>query len=199
MARAARQALLTSLLSAALMGGAIGSARAQVFIEGSTSFDAGFFTYSFSVFNNTPVDLATFSLNVPVNSDLVNLSAPVGFLAFYEPNPGLDGTIPGRVDFLADTQTIPSLGTVGGFSFQSPSLFTPSGFEALDLNGVQFTPPGATNFPGTTALIAAPEPSTLGFLALGGALPFGMAALRRSNVRSAVVIRLRRRRRACRF
>lgn len=81
-------------------------ARAQsVLVNGTRTGNAGLFTYNFAVTNNTAVDLATFSLSIPVNTSLVSLTAPSGFLAFYEPNPQGDGSVPGSVDFLGDTGT----------------------------------------------------------------------------------------------
>lgn len=159
-----------------------GIARAQsVLVNGTRTGNAGLFTYNFAVTNNTAVDLVTFSLSIPVNTSLVSLTAPSGFLAFYEPNPQGDGSVPGSVDFLGDTGTIAPRTTLPGFSFQSTSAFTPFSLTLLDINGRSYMASGsAVNFPGITTIVAAPEPGTLGLLILASVPVAAVARRRRS-------------------
>jgi hypothetical protein len=138
---------------------AMKSAQAQVSITGTRT---GAFTYSFSVFNGTLTDLATFSLDIPANMVLTTLTAPSGFLTAYE-------QALGRVDFLADTSAFTAGATTTGFSFQSIVLFSPSTYTVLNNNGIEYQQPSSgVVFPGATTLVAAPEPATLTLLALMG-------------------------------
>jgi hypothetical protein len=178
---------LTTL--AALVLAPTQKAHAQVQVTGSQT---GAFVYSFSVFNDTATPLAVLSLDIPVNTTLTNLTAPTGFFIAYDPNPALDGSVPGRVDFLEDadpltTATFDAFTTISGFSFESTSSFAPSTYVSLDLNGLSYTPsaPGVV-FPGTTTLTAAPEPGTLPLLVLAG-LP-ALALLQRRNCRRAALL-----------
>ncbi|WP_395089743.1 PEP-CTERM sorting domain-containing protein [Armatimonas sp.] len=165
------------------------AAQAQVTVTGSQT---GAFIYSFSVFNGTPIPLAVLSLDIPVNTMLTNLTAPTGFFIAYDPNPALDGSAPGRVDFLEDadpmtTATFDAFTTIAGFSFESTSTFAPSTYVALDLNGLSYTPNTVgVVFPGTTTLNAAPEPGTLSLFVLAG-LP-ALALLQRRNRRRAAIL-----------
>jgi hypothetical protein len=153
------------------------AAHAQVSVVGNRT---GSFTYTFSVINSTSVALAALSLDIPVNSTLTNLTAPTGFFIAYDPNPALDGSLPGRVDFLEDAdpltlQSFDAFTTIAGFSFESASSFAPSTYVGLNINGTEYQPgPGGVVFPGSTVLVAAPEPGTLSLLALAGLPLFGL-------------------------
>jgi hypothetical protein len=180
---------LLALVSTALVALAcLPSAQAQVTVTGTRT---GAFVYSFSVFNGTSVPLAALSLDVPANSALTNFTAPTGFFIAYDPNPALDGSVPGRVDFLEDADPLTTASfdiftTIAGFSFQSTSSFAPSTYVALDLSGREYNPNRAgVLFPGTTTLVAAPEPGTLSLLAVVG-LP-ALALLQRRNRRAALL------------
>ncbi len=149
----------------------IQTAHAQVDITGTRT---GAFVYTFSVFNGGAAPLAALSLDIPVNSALTNLIAPTGFLIVYDADPALDGSLPGRIDFLEDAdpftpQSFDIATLISGFSFESTSSFAPSTYESLDINGMSYVPPpGGVIFPGTTTLTAAPEPGTLALLTLAG-------------------------------
>lgn len=148
----------------------IQTAHAQVDVTGTRT---GAFVYTFSVFNGSAATLAALSLNIPVNSVLTNLMAPTGFLITYDADPALDGSLPGRVDFLEDAdpltpQAFDVFTTISGFSFESVTSFAPSTYVSLDVNGMSYVPPpGGVTFPGTTTLTA-PEPGTLALITLAG-------------------------------
>ena len=164
-----RQLALVSVTLLALVP--IQTAHAQVDITGTRT---GAFVYTFSVFNGSNATLAALSLDIPVNSVLTNLMAPTGFLITYDADPALDGSLPGRVDFLEDAdpltpQAFDVFTTISGFSFESVSSFAPSTYVSLDLNGTTYLPPpGGVTFPGMTTLTAAPEPGTLALITLAG-------------------------------
>ncbi|WP_309714220.1 PEP-CTERM sorting domain-containing protein [Armatimonas sp.] len=164
-----RQLALVSVTLLALVP--LQAAHAQVNVTGTRT---GSFVYTFSVFNGSNATLAALSLDIPVNSTLTNLVAPTGFLIAYDANPALDGSLPGRVDFLEDAdpftlQAFDMLTTISGFSFESGSSFAPSTYVGLDINGTSYLPPpGGVTFPGVTVLTAAPEPGTLALITLAG-------------------------------
>lgn len=155
-------------------------AHAQVSIVGTRTGSLGSFTYSFDIINNTSVDLAALSLDIPTNSILTNFVAPTGFFIAYDPNPALDGSLAGRVDFLEDAdpltpQTFAAFSTIMGFRFDSATSFSPSTYVGLNINGAAYQPgPGGVVFPGTTVLVTAPEPGTLSLMALAGIPLFGL-------------------------
>jgi hypothetical protein len=101
-------------------------------------------------------------MDIPANTMITNLMAPAGFLSAYEQSIG-------RLDFLADTSAFTAGATTSGFSFDSATLLSPTTYTALNNNGIEYQQPSTgVTFPGTTVLVAAPEPTTLALIALMG-------------------------------
>lgn len=158
----ARPGVALGVLAALAAAAALpGIARAQVLVNGNAVFNGTQFDYSYSVVNNTALQLAIVSINVFALPDAVlNPAAPEGFLISFDPGVGL-------VSFLEDNeastpQTFAPGSTVGFFTFQSAFAPNPSSFEALDIEGNSFT--GQTIAPAPA--VAAPEPATLALLGM---------------------------------
>lgn len=193
-ARSVRPVFLATALTLTCFAAASSQAQAQVTVTGSRTGVVGAFTYSFDIFNGTAQTLAFVSLDIPANTLLTNFVSPTGFFTDYAANPAQDGSVPGNIVFAEDfddttLQTFAPFTTVGTFRFDSPTLFTPSSFTALDVNGVIYQS-NVINFPGTTVLTngaaaAAPEPGTLGLLALSGVPAATLFVRRRRSVRNA--------------
>lgn len=150
------------------------SVRAQApLVSAVYTQTGGFFDYDFSVQNLGAFTLADVSITVPMGvGSVTNLSAPTGFLNLFD-------ALSGLVDFLADAdpgtpQDFFAGTTVSGFQFRSSTLLTASPFTALDEMG------NATS--GTIQVSAAPEPGTLHFFALAGALVAAVALTRRQRI-----------------
>lgn len=130
-----------------------GTVRAQVSVTPTVTGNFPLFTYSYSVVNLTPLDLAIISVDMLANPLAVqNPVAPPGFLISFDPGFG-------TLFFLedADPLTLPTFApgsTVSGFTFQSPFGPTAGSFNALDINGNSFTGQ-------TLAAATVPEPGTL--------------------------------------
>ncbi len=138
---------------------AAGVSNAAVTVNGSFSFAAGIYTYSYTVTNfATTADLAIVDISVGPGVVLTNLVAPTGFGILFDADPI------NLVSFFEDAdpgtlQTFAPDSTSGTFSFDSISAPALVSFSALDANGDTFT--GVTTS-------AVPEPSSL--------LLFGVAA-----------------------
>lgn len=151
----------------------LGSAQAQVTVLGGATFDigTGVYTYTYAVANTGPTfDLAIVNVPVALNSDLMGLTAPIGFDISFDPGVGI-------VSFFEDTnpstlQTFAPLSLNGLFKFTSivePGLVT---FDALDTNGDTYT--------GTTISPIVPEPGTMSLLGLAVLAPGWFSRRRRS-------------------
>ncbi len=129
------------------------AASAQVVVTPVVSpVNGGLYHYDYSVTNNAPLDLSIVTTTVLSQPDAVlNLTAPAGFNAFFDPALGL-------LDFVEDTSTFAAGTTVSGFQFDS--LFAPAAapFQALalDSGGNLVTYSGATLAPA-----GVPEPGAL--------------------------------------
>lgn len=133
--------------------------HATLMVEATVQpLNGGLFHYEYAITNNTPTDVVLVSiLDAPINDMTITstLTAPVGFLANYDPGLGI-------VDFLEATQRFDLGTTVSGFRFDSafgpaPGLF--SAFEAFNTDGDKLT--------GTIQTQVVPEPGTLALLTLG--------------------------------
>ncbi len=143
-----------------------GAARAQVTVSPTVTSSGGLFTYNYAVTNNTRLDLVLVTIpTISGPGSVLNLTAPAGFLASFDPGLGL-------VDFIEDTQAFTAGRTFSGFRFDSPFGPVASQFTALNVQG------GATRGP---TLAPVPEPGTL---ALGLTLAPGL-----------ILVSLRRRKR----
>jgi hypothetical protein len=144
---------------------ALTPARAQLTLQSIVTANAGLFSYSYNVSNQTSNDVSIITLSGLFNAaDAVqNLTAPVGFLSFFDPGLSL-------VSFLESSDAFGAGETDGAFTFDSPYAPGVGSFEALDVTGSLLV--GSVVVPtGLGAASAVPEPATtaaMGALALLG-------------------------------
>jgi len=98
-----------------------------------TPLGGGIFQYQFSVNNSGPQDISIVTITDAPGADPLiplTLTAPVGFLANYDPGLGL-------VDFLEGTSSFQVGTTISGFGFESATSPDANflAFEALSVNG----------------------------------------------------------------
>lgn len=150
------------------------AAHAQADVFGTFFNTGGVFSYNLSVQNLGQPTLALVSfVAAPGAGSVTNLSAPAGFQISFDSGNGF-------VDF---SPTSPLTNgdftfnrTVPNFRFTSTVALAGRPFTALDENGVETT--------GTLRITAAPEPGTLGFLAVAG-LPLAALVSRRRRAATA--------------
>jgi len=160
------------------------AAQAEVIITPTVTSSGTLFNYSYSVTNNTDIELAVINLAVPTQPDgLTNLIAPEGFQIAYTPNEGFVSFLEGNDS--ATLKPFASGSTISGFSFSS--LFAPgsTAFDTLDIAGN--TTSGTTR--GPVGAGAVPEPGTLASFGVGGAL-LAAAVLRRRRTRTVTQVSL---------
>ena len=127
--------------------------RADVLVKTTVTPTGSLFHYDYVITNNTPNELAIFTLEgLPASSNAVqNLTAPSGFQTSFDPGLGL-------LSFLGDTSFFTAGTTSPDFVFDSPFAPGISTFTALDVTGTEIkgsaTAPSAVPEPGAVSLFA---------------------------------------------
>lgn len=141
-----------------------------------TNVVGGLFNYDYRVSNTSLFDYSAISIGVvAAPGGVLNLMAPTGFSAFFDP--GL-----GQVDFVENTLNFSAGSSIRGFSFNSPFGPQPSFFTALrlDLVGSPTTSVGTVLAPGSSSV---PDSgATLVLLSAGLA---GLAAMKNGRRKMA--------------
>ena len=169
---------LSALTAVAVCGLVPRAAHAQSALINTTLTGT---TYSVSITNHTAVELGEVDFTFPTDPVLTALSAPTGFIINYDQPSG-------SLVFAEDTGSFSPGSTIGTFFFSSSKTITPSVIEGLNDNGDSLAANGGIAFPSAsgqsrTTFIggAAPEPGSLGLLALGAGP--GLALLGRVQLR----------------
>ncbi len=153
------------------------AARAQITVTPTITNNGTTFTYSYSVFNGSGVDLSLIQFQtIKQQNALTNLQAPLGFDINFDPGNGF-------VTFFEDndpntTQSFAPNSTIAPFTFDSAFGPAETAFSGLDDNGGGFA--GTTMAP---SVMAVPEPGTLPLLGLTLAPGLLLASRRHSTAR----------------
>ena len=153
-------------------------ALASLTVSPTVTPNAGLFTYSYSVANNTPDDPFVIDIPVPKGNAITSLMAPAGFISAYDSGLGL-------VSFLEDSSLFTSTPT-SGFSFVSPTGPGSAMFAATTLSSSTFnlyTISGQTMAP--VAATATPEPGYIGLLGLALCTVIGIKRFKFASSKSA--------------
>ena len=190
MIRHAQYKLLTGMISATCLFILPGIAHAQVSTPAVT-FANGLYHYDYSITNATADDLFTVTIQVlpyndpniqpdpnSPNNPVINVTAPAGFMASYDPVNGFVG----YTEFTGIFTSTP----LNGFTYDSTFAPMSSVFEA------DFAVNGITPTFGTT-LAAVPEPDSVALLgAMSAAACFAMRRRVRNTKAAQAKSRIRR-------